>query len=109
MSNRRITKTFIRHVVISFALMAIGSFITGYAVAPSRPYLFVHMPTGGFLGQYSSMSECRAARRAFGSGRNIPTYADIAISAKPQGYIDLCTRDLGDGTGVMAGTLNAGL
>lgn len=101
MSNRRITKTFIRHIIISFALAIAGAFVTGYAMAPSRPYLFVHIPTGGFIGQYDSMAECRAARRAFGAGRNIPTSSDMTISAKPKGYVNLCRRTIG--------TLDAGL
>jgi hypothetical protein len=88
MSNKRITKTFLKRLGGLILIIAAICLILGYCIAPSRPYLFVHLPTGGFIGQYASMAECRAARRSFAAGRGLSAAtmnADLVIKATPNG------------------------
>jgi len=98
MSNKRITKTFIRRIIAIFILQGVGALALGYGLAPGRPYLFVHLTMGSYVGEYQTRAECIAARRAFAAGRGIDTSGQITISGA---YVDLCGRDIP--------SLNAGL
>jgi hypothetical protein len=89
--SRKISKRFMRRVFCIMAAEAVIFGGLGYALAPSTPYLFVHLMVGSYVGEYRTQAECDAARRAFAAGRGIDTSSRMTISGT---YVDMCGKDI---------------
>ena len=107
MPTRSISRRIVRRIMLIILILAIacaafGAGIT-YAIKPGQPYIFVHLPRGGYIAEYRTREECFAARKAFAAGRGIDTSAPITIS---KDYADVCSRNIPElSTGAPAGHL----